>query len=103
MAEQGIVGRGILLDFHAWRAAQDPPPPYDPFERGSIPLKDLLAIAKAQNTEVMFGDILIIRTGIFQFQSLRHSSVVKQSLTCGRIHVGLRPEITSRLVDIQKG
>jgi hypothetical protein len=47
MAEQGIVGRGILLDFHSWRLAQNPPSPYDPFKTGSIPLKDLLAVAKA--------------------------------------------------------
>lgn len=67
MAEQGIVGRGILLDFHSWRLAQDPPPPYDPFKRGSMPLSDLLAVAKAQDTEIIFGDILIIRSGIFNF------------------------------------
>jgi hypothetical protein len=68
MAEQGIVGRGILLDFHSWRLAQDPPPPYDPFKTGSIPLKDLLAVAKAQGTEIKFGDILIVRSGIPAFQ-----------------------------------
>jgi hypothetical protein len=68
MAEQGIVGRGILLDFHSWRLAQDPPSPYDPFKTGSIPLKDLLAVAKAQGTEIKFGDILIVRSGIHAFQ-----------------------------------
>lgn len=67
MAEQGIVGRGILLDFHSWRLAQDPTPPYDPFKSGSIPLSDLLAVAKAQGTKLIFGDILIIRSGIFNF------------------------------------
>lgn len=65
MAEQGIVGRGILLDFHSWRLAQDPPIPYDPFKTGSIPLKYLKATAEAQGTEIKFGDILLIRSGEF--------------------------------------
>jgi len=63
MAEHGIVGRGILLDFHSWRLAQDPPIPYDAFKAGSIPLKYLKAVAAAQGTEIKFGDILIIRSG----------------------------------------
>jgi len=63
MAEHGIVGRGILLDYHSWRLAQNPPPAYDPFKRSPIPLKDLLSVATSQNTEIKFGDILIIRTG----------------------------------------
>jgi hypothetical protein len=67
MAKQGIVGRGILLDFHSWRLAQDPQPSYDPFKTGSIPLKDLVAVAKAQGTKIKFGDILIVRSGILAF------------------------------------
>jgi hypothetical protein len=63
MAEQGIVGRGVLLDFHSWRLAQDPPIPYEPFKTGSIPLKYLKAVAEEQGTEIKFGDILIIRSG----------------------------------------
>lgn len=63
MAEKGIVGRGVLLDFHAWRLKQNPQIPYEPFETGSIPLKYLLAVAESQGTEIKFGDILIIRSG----------------------------------------
>ena len=63
MAEHGIVGRGVLLDFHSWREAQNPPISYDAFQTGSIPLKYLLATAEAQGTEIKFGDILIIRSG----------------------------------------
>lgn len=62
MAEQGIVGRSILLDFHSWRLEQGIE--YDPFKTGSIPLKYLIAVAEAQGTETRFGDILIIRSGI---------------------------------------
>jgi hypothetical protein len=69
IAEQGIVGRGVLLDFHSWRLAQDPLIPYEPFQTGSIPLKYLIATAKAQGTEIKFGDILIIRSGEFCFLS----------------------------------
>lgn len=63
MAEHGIVGRGVLLDFHSWRLSQDPPIPYDAFQQGSIPLKYLKATAESQGTEIKFGDILIIRSG----------------------------------------
>ncbi|KAI1138722.1 hypothetical protein F5Y05DRAFT_382164 [Hypoxylon sp. FL0543] len=62
-AEQGIVGRGILVDYHTWRLAQDPPRPYDSFESVSIPLEDLQACLTAQGTEVKFGDILFVRSG----------------------------------------
>jgi len=65
MAEHGIVGRGVLLDYHSWREAQDPPIPYDAFENGDVPLTDLLAVAEAQGTEIKFGDILFTRTGMF--------------------------------------
>ncbi|KAF2398523.1 hypothetical protein EJ06DRAFT_544181 [Trichodelitschia bisporula] len=60
-ADKGIVGRGILVDYHAWRTAQNIP--YDPFRTGSIPLSHLQATLKAQGTEVRFGDILLIRSG----------------------------------------
>lgn len=55
------MGRGILLDFHAWRTANNIP--YEPFKTGAIPLKYLKATAEAQGLEIKFGDILIIRSG----------------------------------------
>jgi len=69
MAEQGIVGRGILLDYHTWRLAQNPPIPYSSFTRSSIPLSHLLAVAAAQKTDIHFGDILLIRSGYFAEQA----------------------------------
>ena len=36
---------------------------YDPFKTGSITLDQLKAVARAQGTEIKFGDILIIRSG----------------------------------------
>jgi hypothetical protein len=94
MAEHGIVGRGILLDFHSWREAQDPPIPYDPFKTGSIPLKYLKATAEAQGTTIKFGDILIIRSGQ---SKLCHLLPIKQpgnsSLMTNRLYGGIEQEI----------
>jgi len=60
-AKQGIVGRGILLDYHEWRIKQGRG--HEAFETRAIPLKDLLEVAKDQGTEIKFGDILLIRSG----------------------------------------
>ncbi|KAI4863242.1 hypothetical protein F4820DRAFT_427740 [Hypoxylon rubiginosum] len=86
-AEQGIVGRGILIDYHSWRLSQPPSSstttPYDSFETLSIPLSDLEACLAAQNTTVRFGDILFIRSGFMATHAtkpraaiLAHQSVV---------------------------
>lgn len=64
MAKRGIIGRAVLLDYHSWRLAQPSLKKYDPFESGSITLVELLAVAKAQGTEIKFGDILFTRTGM---------------------------------------
>ncbi|KAI9750304.1 MAG: hypothetical protein M4579_006524 [Chaenotheca gracillima] len=63
-SEKGIVGRGILLDYHSWRLSQGIS--FDPLSTSSIPLAHLKAVAEAQGTEIRFGDILIIRSGGFQ-------------------------------------
>lgn len=60
-SEQGIVGRGVLLDYHAWRVAQGRE--HDVFATSAIPLADLKAVAEAQGTEIRFGDILLVRSG----------------------------------------
>ncbi|CAG8981597.1 hypothetical protein HYALB_00009476 [Hymenoscyphus albidus] len=62
MAKRGIIGRAVLLDYHSWRLAQPAPREYDPFASASISLEELLAVAKAQGTEIRFGDILFTRT-----------------------------------------
>jgi hypothetical protein len=61
MAEHGIVGRGILLDYHSWRLENNIP--HEALKTGGIKLEHLKAVAKAQGTEIKFGDILIIRSG----------------------------------------
>ena len=55
------MGRGVLLDFHSWRLANNID--YDPFKTGSITLDQLKAVAEKQGTQIKFGDILIIRSG----------------------------------------
>lgn len=60
-ADKGIVGRGILLDFHSWRLKNGVD--YNPFETGHITLEQLKAVADAQGTDIRHGDILIIRSG----------------------------------------
>ncbi|KAI0470896.1 hypothetical protein GGR56DRAFT_682962 [Xylariaceae sp. FL0804] len=62
-ARQGIIGRGVLIDYHGWRTAQSEVKPYDPFASDAIPLADLKACLEAQGTELKFGDVLFIRSG----------------------------------------
>lgn len=66
-AEKGIVGRGILADYHSWRLKQASTDPsyasFDAFATTPIALSDLQACLAAQGTEVRFGDVLIVRSG----------------------------------------
>lgn len=57
-ANHGIVGRGVLIDY--WEFAKKS---YDPNTTHRITLKEILEIAKLQNIEFKYGDILIIRSG----------------------------------------
>lgn len=61
MAEKGIVGRGVLLDYHTWREKNGIS--HSAFERGSIELEHLKACARDQGTEIKFGDIVMVRSG----------------------------------------
>ncbi|KAL8832235.1 MAG: hypothetical protein Q9170_004956 [Blastenia crenularia] len=76
-ADQGIVGRGILLDFHSWRVANDIT--YKPFETGSISLEQMQAVLGDQGTEIRFGDILFIRSGVW-FRWIKFVLVQKSDL-----------------------
>ncbi|KAJ1325624.1 cyclase family protein [Microdochium nivale] len=62
-AKQGIVGRGVLVDFHSWRVANNKWPDFDAFAACRIPLSDLKECLVSQGTEVHFGDILLVRSG----------------------------------------
>ncbi|KAF7555023.1 hypothetical protein G7Z17_g2519 [Cylindrodendrum hubeiense] len=60
--KQGIVGRGVLLDWPRWLEATGQAP-ISPITSHSITVQDLQSIAAYQGLEFHFGDILIIRTG----------------------------------------
>lgn len=60
-ARHGIAGRGVLLDYARWAAAQGIA--YSPGERHEITAADLQAVAAAQNVTFKVGDILFVRSG----------------------------------------
>lgn len=60
-SEQGIVGRGVLLDYAAWAETQGRT--HDAFQKGSLALEDLKKVADWEGVEIKFGDVLIIRSG----------------------------------------
>lgn len=62
-SNRGIVGRGVLVDYHAWRLEHRPDIAYAPWQSNAIPLEHLKSALEAQGTDLKFGDILIIRTG----------------------------------------
>ncbi|KAK4893792.1 hypothetical protein LTR27_007817 [Elasticomyces elasticus] len=82
--KQGIVGRGILLDYHEWCIKQGRE--HHAFETGNITAADLKQVAKDQGTEIKFGDIMLIRSGyMVAFNKLSRSEIetarAKQPLT----------------------
>ncbi|KAL9635945.1 MAG: hypothetical protein Q9164_003144 [Protoblastenia rupestris] len=77
-AEKGIVGCGILLDFYSWCSTNNIA--YDPYAGQSITLDQLEAVAKAQGTDIKFGDILLIRSGYTAaFNQLSESQRLKRA------------------------
>ncbi|EGC45516.1 conserved hypothetical protein [Histoplasma capsulatum var. duboisii H88] len=78
-AEKGIVGRGILLDFHKW--ASENHIHADIFEKNFDSAETSQGrVAESQGTEIKFGDILIIRV-------VSHCAKLKSKMT--RIHEGV--------------
>jgi hypothetical protein len=57
----GLVGRGVLLDYKTYAKAHGIE--YSCFDTHAITVEDLDAVAKFQDTELKFGDVLIVRTG----------------------------------------
>ncbi|GAD92015.1 succinate semialdehyde dehydrogenase, putative [Paecilomyces variotii No. 5] len=61
-AKEGICGRGVLLDYVEYAARHGIK--YSTFSDHSIPLEVLKDIAREQQMEFRFGDILFIRIGV---------------------------------------
>ncbi|KAK5107408.1 hypothetical protein LTR62_001312 [Meristemomyces frigidus] len=78
-SKQGIVGRGILLDYHAWRVKHGKE--YNAFETKGISVEDLKAVAKEQGTEIKFGDVLLVRSGYMDAYSKLSRSEIEQLRT----------------------
>jgi hypothetical protein len=93
-AEKGIVGRGVLVDYHHWRLQQKDArhQTFDPFKTSPIALSDLKACLAAQGTEVHFGDILVVRTGWMAAQATKSAEELltlqkpEQHHFCGLAH-----------------
>ncbi|KAJ5772697.1 hypothetical protein N7520_003226 [Penicillium odoratum] len=60
-AKQGIVGRGVLIDYHRWRLKQERP--FDVISAHPITYEELMECAKDQSVELKQGDILFVRSG----------------------------------------
>ncbi|KAJ5820370.1 hypothetical protein N7474_005961 [Penicillium riverlandense] len=61
MAMKPIVTRGVLIDWYSY--AQREKLPHKPFTNQTIPLPQLLKVAREQGVTFRQGDILLIRTG----------------------------------------
>ncbi|CAO2647837.1 Nn.00g087590.m01.CDS01 [Neocucurbitaria sp. VM-36] len=60
-AKQGIVGRGVLIDFVSYAARKGIK--YDPLDYYAITLEDAKQIAEECNYQFRAGDIILLRTG----------------------------------------
>ena len=78
-AEHGIVGRGILLDYHAWRQAKGQRvDKHEAFSSSSIALNDLKAVAEWEGVQIKFGDILFVRSGYMaSYQQMSRDELIK--------------------------
>jgi len=72
-AKNGIVGRGILVDYHTWRTENNKWPEFDAFGACRIPLSQLQECLADQGTEVRFGDILFVRSGFMHDMAAKTS------------------------------
>ncbi|RSL63419.1 hypothetical protein CEP54_005257 [Fusarium duplospermum] len=89
----GIVGRGILLDYHRWRteAGKPPIPANSTF---AITVEELDEVARHQGTEFRPGDILIVRTG-FTGWHMKASDEDKKTPTEKGAFIGVESSMAS--------
>lgn len=90
--EKGIVGRGVLIDYHSWRLEKGIE--YDAFSSTPIPLEHLEECLKAQRTEIKFGDILFTRTGMYNTLS---NDYLFTQLTQLRLYASTHGQIRNRV------
>lgn len=84
----GIVGRGVLLDYHSWAESQGLSP--SALESTPIPLASLQAVAAAQDTTFLTGDILLIRSGYIKaFNALSPAEAALLTATSAPTAIGV--------------
>ncbi|KAL1845711.1 hypothetical protein Plec18167_009211 [Paecilomyces lecythidis] len=87
-SKNGIVGRGVLLDYHRWRLAHNIPVEF--FKTHPIPVEHLKAVAEFQQTEIKFGDILIIRVGYMEaFRALPEEELIRLAKSMPHALIGV--------------
>ncbi|KIY01416.1 uncharacterized protein Z520_02968 [Fonsecaea multimorphosa CBS 102226] len=89
----GIVGRGILLDYHRWRedTGKEPAKIDSPFP---MTVDELDEVARYQNLELKTGDILIIRSGFTAWHDSTPSAERAKSLDRGEF-IGVEASMKS--------
>ncbi|KIW13346.1 hypothetical protein PV08_08534 [Exophiala spinifera] len=82
----GIVGRGVLIDYHSWAVANNVEHPA--IRRTPLTVADIERVAQHQGVQFRQGDILIIRTGWTEWYN--NSTGEEQAAgTQGNEHIGL--------------
>lgn len=89
MERGGIVGRGVLLDYHRWRA-RNSKPPAPVTETFAITVEELDQVARSQNACFRPGDILIIRSGFMHWYK-QASSAERAKAMEGNQFIGVEP------------
>lgn len=92
--KEGIVGRGVLLDYYRWAEKQGKH--YDPLSGHAISADDLQACAEAQGVQFESGDILLVRTGwTLGYRGLDHDGKIKFSHAEPTILTGVETSIAT--------
>ncbi|CAG9988170.1 unnamed protein product [Clonostachys byssicola] len=88
-AQEGINGRGVLIDYVSW--AEEQGIEYDAFSTHPIPLKDILHIAEISNITFQRGDILLVRSGMTKMweQEMDLAAKIAYSKSPQPRHVGV--------------
>lgn len=90
----GIVGRGILVDWLSWYEKKHGDPP-SAVSRHEIPVSELDACLKWQNTVPRVGDILIVRSGYTKWHDYASPQDRRAGTQDNSIAIGLQNNETT--------
>lgn len=86
LANAGIAGRGVLLDFYTY--AKEKSIEYEPWSQYGITMEQLEDVAKWANITYQKGDIVLIRTGKSEFSEVLDSHKCPSlGLTTNTVHL----------------